>query len=129
MDKIVDIIGNLSDLNHLSPASEAEIKKAEEDLGLTFADDYKAYTRSFGAISADGIELTGVTTSKRLDVVAVTKAERELSGISSEMYVIENVAIEGIIILQDHTGAIYQSAPNHVPKKIYASLSEYIINR
>ena len=41
--------------------------KTENVLGLIFDDDYRAYTRNYGAISADGIELTGVTTARRLN--------------------------------------------------------------
>ena len=42
------------------------------------------------------------------------------------MYVIENLNIEGVVIWQDSKGTIYQSRPNHEPKKINKSLAEYV---
>lgn len=126
MSTIIDTISNLQNLNHLTPATLDEIKKAENDLKLTFADDFKEYVQNYGAISAKGVELTGITVSKRLDVVSVTKTERELSSIPNGMYVIENMAIDGLLILQDSTGAIYSIAPHMQPQKVCASLAEYI---
>lgn len=60
------------------------------------------------AINGCGIELTGVTTSRRLNVVAVTKRNRAMNGnIPPHMYVIEDMAIDGLLILQDVTRNIF----------------------
>lgn len=80
-------------------------------------------------ISARGIELTGVTTHERLSVVSVTQKERDLnSNIPSNMYVIENIAIDGIVALQDETGKVYTVEPNQKPKLACCSLAEYVEN-
>lgn len=55
------------------------------------------------------------------------KKERNMnSNIPANMYVIENIAIDGIIALQDETGKVYTITPNGTPKLSYNSLSEYV---
>ena len=124
--EILMIMSNLEDLRFLKPATEAEVEAAEKALGVAFAEDYKAYVLKYGVISARGIELTGVTTAKRLDVVAVTKAERELANIPEDLYVIENVAIDGLIVLQNAAGEVFSIAPHEPLKRVCSSLSEYV---
>lgn len=127
---IIEVIRNLNNLFHLTPASEDQIYSAEKELQLSFSEEYKAYLKEYGVISAKGIELTGITESKRLNVVDVTKQERELnSNLPYNMYVIENIAIDGIIILQSENGEIYSSTPGTEPRKLYNSLCEYIASR
>ena len=130
MKNIIDVIKGLSNLFSLKPATQSEIEKAENNLGLKLAKDYKAYIAEFGAIMADGIELSGISKSQRLNVVDMTKQEWELNPkVPHTLYVVENCAIDGIIIWQDEKGLIYQSQPNVEPKKIAKSLSEYVSSR
>lgn len=124
--KILMIMSNLEDLRFLKPATEAEVTAAEKELGVIFAEDYREYVLKYGVISARGIELTGVTTAKRLDVVTVTKAEREMASIPDNMYVIENVAIDGIVVLQNTAGEVFSIAPHEPLKRVCSSLSEYV---
>lgn len=127
MKDIIRIISNLEDMRFIKPASMEQIIEAEKELGVSFADDYIKYVEKYGVISARGIELTGVTTHERLSVVSVTKKERNMnSNIPANMYVIENIAIDGIIALQDETGKVYTITPNGTPKLSYNSLSEYV---
>ena len=127
MKDIIQIISNLENMRFIKPTSVGQIIEAEKELGLNFANDYIKYVEKYGAISAKGIELTGVTTHERLSVVSITKKERNMNpNIPINMYVIENVAIDGIIALQDETDKIYTITPNKTPKLSYNSLSEYI---
>lgn len=129
MKDIIQIISNLENMRFIKPASMEQIIEAEKELGVSFAKDYTKYVEKYGVISARGIELTGVTTHERLSVVFVTKKERDLNtNIPANMYVIENVAIEGIVVLQDETGKVYMVTPNKHPKLIFNSLSEYVEN-
>lgn len=129
MKDIVQMISTLEDLRFTRPASREQIIVAENELGVTFAEDYIKYVEKFGAISARGIEITGVTTHERMNVVSVTNRERSMnSRIPSNMYVIENNAIDGIITLQDETGKIYTIAPYANPKLVFDSLTEYVEN-
>lgn len=129
MKDIIQIISNLEDMRFIKPASMEQIIEAEKKLGVSFSDEYTKYVEKYGVISARGIELTGVTTHERLSVVSVTKREREMnSNIPANMYVIENIAIDGLVALQDETGKVYSVAPNEKPKLIFNSLSEYVEN-
>lgn len=127
MKKIVQIVNSLSDLLPLKPATAIQIADAELQLRVSFADEYKEYLAAFGAIMADGIELTGIAKSEHRNVVTVTKKEWELNQkIPHTMYVVENTYIDGIIIWQDTNGLIYQSYPSSEAKQIATSLTEYI---
>lgn len=127
MKNIIQIISNLENMQFIKPASMKQIIEAEKELGVNFADDYIKYVEKYGVISAEGIELTGITNHKRLNVASVTKRERNMNpNIPTNMYVVENIAIDGLIALQDETGKIYTITPNETPKLIYNSLSEYI---
>ena len=125
--KIVDIINKLPSLRHLAPASDEEIKISEAELGIKFASDYKEYLWNFGCISASGLELTGICGSQRLNVVDITNQERKLNkNFPKDMYVIENTGIEGILMLQNQKGEVYQFE-NGKLKKEFNSLSDYLI--
>ncbi len=130
MKKIVDIINNLTNLLPLKPASDNEITDAELQLGLSFAEEYKDYLAEFGAIMADGIELSGIAKAEQRNVVILTKKEWNLNPkVPNTMYVIENTYVDGIIIWQNMKGIIYQTQPNTEPRKIADSMAEYISNR
>lgn len=127
MADIIKTIQSLPNLLSLNPATNTDIDDAEIRLRLRFSDEYRQYLFTFGAIMADGIELTGITKSQYRNVVSVTKQEWELNAnVPHTMYVIESTGIDGIIIWQSTSGEIYQTSPNSQPKLISASLSDYI---
>ncbi len=130
MSRIVDVINSLPDLLPLKPASSTQITDAEIQLRVSFADEYKDYLTSFGAIMADGIELTGIAKSDHRNVVFITKRERGLNpNVPNTMYVVEDTHIDGIVIWQDTKGFVYQTQPDSCPKKIAESLADYIFSR
>lgn len=130
MSTIIDTIKKLPNLLPLKAASNIEIIDAELQLRVEFSSEYKDYLANFGAIIADGMELTGITKSEYRNVVYVTKQERELNiNIPRTMYVIEKTGIDGVIIWQNTEGDIYQTQANTKPEKIANSLSEYILER
>lgn len=127
MSNIISIIRSLPNLHSLVPASQVDISDAEIQLCIRFAEEYRTYLAEFGAVLADGVELTGITKSKRRHVVIATKQEWEINpNVPRSMYVIENVAIDGIIAWQDSKGSVYQSTLNNGPVKIASSLAEYL---
>ncbi len=127
MSKIIETINNLENLLSLKPATMEEIENIEIELALPLSDEYKEYLLSFGAVMADDVELTGVAKSKHRDVVQVTKREWAAnSKIKHNLYVVESIGIDGIIIWQDATGSIYESTPNIGPSKIAENLVEYL---
>lgn len=129
METIINVMSNLEDMRFIKPATQLQIDQAEKDLDLEFADDYKEYLLTYGVISARGIELTGLSTVKRLDVVDVTKRERELiSNMPSDVYVIENTAIDGVLVVQKRNGNVYSISMNGQMTQLCNSLTEYVLH-
>ena len=127
MSSITSVLKSFSDLLALSPVQESEITKAETKLSLTFAPEYREYLSEFGAVAVNGHELTGILKSERLNIVSVTTREWGLNPqVPQEMYVVENPAIDGVIIWQDESGKVFQSSPKSAPKAIANSLLEYL---
>lgn len=127
MENIVALIRSLPNLLPLQKVTENQIKSSELKLGVEFSQEYKEYLANFGAIIADGIELSGISYSEHRDVVALTKNAWELNPkVPHSMYVIEDSRIDGIIVWQDSNGVIYKSSPNQEPVQIADSLSQYL---
>lgn len=125
--QLIEAIAQLEDLYAFGAADEQAIQTAEAALGLRFAPDYRIYVSTYGFIAAFGLEWSGITTVPHLDVVKMTLAERDSgSNMAPDMYVIENLGIEGIVAAQDSTGAVYWLAPGKQPEKAYDSLVDYL---
>lgn len=127
MSDIVKQIQTLPDFFSLAGATEESISEAEKVLRLKFSDEYKEIVRSFGSVSVNGHELTGICQSARLNVICVTLEERELNpSVPLNLYVIEQANIDGIVIWQSATGDVYQSVPGAPMIKLCDSIIEYI---
>ena len=111
----------------LKQVDDEKIKAAEEELGLKFNEDYKKCIKEFGIFSFDGHEFTGISPSNRLDIVAVTKEYRDLiKDVKDDLYVIEKLGIDNIVIWQNTEGKIYQSNTSGTFEKIADSFEDYI---
>jgi hypothetical protein len=128
MSDIIATIGGLNGLVSLQGAAKEAAASAEQALGLSFAADYTAYLEKYGLISARHIEITGLTESTRLNVVDVTLAARERNRLPPEMYVIEDTGIEGMLILQNGKGEVFEFQ-NRQAKKIFNSLTDYLLSK
>ena len=144
MTKIVSTIKSFSDYHALSPVPENDIARAEKRLSLAFAPEYRDYLLAFGAVAVNGHEIMGINEDAdrlllglnvrelaagpwRLSVVHMTIEKWELNpNVPRSMYVIENPAIDGIVIWQDVSGGIYKTSPGSPPKDIADSLADYI---
>ena len=129
MKNIVETIKSLPRMINFIPATEDQIKDAEQELNLKFSNEYKEYLLAFGAVLAAGMELSGIAKSEHRYVVSSTKEEWELNkNVPHNMYVVENTHIDGIIIWQDENGLIYLTQYDSKPKQIATSLVDYITN-
>lgn len=126
MSKIVDALKACEKLRAGGAVNESDISFAEEALGLEFSSEYKEYLKEFGFASYMGHEFTGICKSARLNVVDVTQETRNLYDIAPDMYVVEETGYEGVVILQNTKGIIFQIEPNGSPKQISQSLTDYI---
>lgn len=127
MADIVELMREQPDFYALNGASDEEITLAEKALELQFAKDYRKYIAAFGVASLAGHELTGISSSKRLDVISVTRKERLTNSTApSDWYVIEQANIDSISIWQNAYGAIFLLQPGQPPRQIASSLIDYL---
>lgn len=117
------------DFASFNGASKEDICDAEMALNLKFSEEYIEYLMTYGIVCANGHELTGIGNSNRLNVVKATiRAKERNSNISSDMYVVEDMQIDNIIILQNGNGDLFQTIANGVPQKIDMSLFKLILS-
>ena len=124
---IISIIKELPEMKFSGPVDEEEVSKAENELNLVFAKDYKEYLLNFGFAYSDVIAISGIIDDEAFNVVDLTKKFKPIyKNIPSDFYVIEDVGVDGLVIWQDSLGVIYQSIPNHDPVKIFDNLSDFL---
>ncbi len=127
MEELLNLIKEADNFYALDGVEPFRVEEAENELRLSFADDYKAYVLTFGAATFDGHELTGVCKSDRLSVVAATERAREFfPQFPGGLYVIEDLQFDYILIVQDAEGVVYSYGPDDQAKKIAVSLQEYL---
>lgn len=104
-----------------------EIKTAESELSTTFPDDYKEILLTYGALSIGSHEINGLGVTGYLNVVTATESERKLSNDSQldQLIVIENIGAEGVLIVLDEDGQVYQYAERQL-KWLYNGLAAYL---
>ena len=69
MKDIIQVLESKKGFYSFGKASDDEILKAEKNLNLKFAKDYKKYLAKFGIAEIEGHEFTGVYNSSRLNGV------------------------------------------------------------
>jgi hypothetical protein len=106
----------------------SQVEECEAELELEFAPDFKEYLLKYGQLSIDASELTGVVGEPYLNVENLTKDERKyIPGEYADMYVIESLGVDGIVIWQATDGQVFQTIPGAIPEKIYDSFEEYLL--
>lgn len=110
---------------HLNGVEASDIVNAEKRLGIRFDEEYRNYLMQYGVVSFGSHELLGLGGDSYLDVVEETLRERTAARFPKNCYLIENLGIDGILILQDTQGSVYElsDAGN---RKIAGSFGEYI---
>ncbi len=129
MDKnsLYYIIDHLPNLRYTGGVDDVCIDNAEKELQLKFSHEYIEYLRKYGQLEAHGIELTGLSDKRMTSVVYATISLRKIGLIPSDMYVVEDLEIDGIEYLQDSVGNIYQYNGRSGISKYAESLAEYIV--
>ena len=126
MSSVIEKIKKIEKLYHAKGCDDKQIKDAQVELGLTFPKDYIDIVKEYGAISFWGTEWTGLNVDDYLNVVYVTKKEREMnSSFPSNCFVLENIGIEGELIICNETGEIFSICYSKI-EKIHDSISEYL---
>ena len=126
MKELLEEINKKFKIYHGNGVSNDEIDNAEKELALSFSEEYKEYLREIGCMSFASHEFTGLGFSGYLNVVEATKSERNLDDrFPKNCILIENVGIDGLLILHDKTGAVY-SYVNGNKAKISNSLFDFL---
>lgn len=124
---IVELMKSFEDFDSLEGATQAEIIEAEARLKLSFSAEYREYLTSYGVASMNGHELTGIVKAPRLNVVDVTLNEREKnSNDLSNLYVIEDLGIDKIIIWQNSDGDLFQTVGDSAAQKMAKTFEQYL---
>lgn len=108
MSTIVDKIKEIPNLYHVEGCTTKQIQEAQNALGLEFPADFIDYLKEYGAISFYGTEWTGLNVEGYLNVVEVTKRERQLNpNFPSDCIVIENQGIDGVLTVMNEKGQVF----------------------
>lgn len=126
MSNIVNKIKKIPNLYHSKGCTTTQIKDAQNKLEVEFSEEYIEYIKAYGAISFYGTEWTGLNIDSYLNVIEVTKQERELNNyFPRDCFVIENQGIDGLIIVSNQEGHIFGLKYNK-KELICESLSDYL---
>lgn len=127
MPDFVSALKQCKDLFSMTGVTCESINQAKESLNVKFSAEYEAYLLALGVASANGHEFTGLCTSPRLNVVDVTRAEREYNpNVPMDLYVVEQANIDGIVLWQSGTGQIFQTYADRPPILLCDSLCELL---
>ena len=115
-----------SKVYHLNGVSAETVIEAERKLGIRFSDEFRNYLMEYGVASFGSHEFMGLGGDAYLDVVEETLSERRNHPhFPKNCYIVENIGIDGILILQDEEGRIYELNDGGV-KMAYEHFGDYI---
>lgn len=126
MKGIVEKIKKIDKLYHAKGCTTSQLKEAQNELELEFPEEFIDYVKEYGAISFYGTEWTGLNVDGYLNVVEVTKQERELnSAFPTDCFVLENQAIDGLITVVNEKGNVF-TVQYEKKTPLCDSISEYL---
>lgn len=126
MKEVLEQISNKFKIFKGNGASADEVKAAEDQLGVAFPEEYVQYLRECGILSFGAHELFGLGVSGYLNVADVTETERKIGrGIPDGCFVIENLGIDGVLIVMDAAGNVY-SIHGDSKRQIASSFVSYL---
>lgn len=102
------------------------IANAENELGTSIAPEYKEVLKQYGSLCVKGEEFLGIDCDNYDLVKATKEARKNDKNFPLDMYVLENTAIDGILILQNSTGELFSYQPNGKLQHVAACLDEYL---
>ena len=127
MLEMIKKIQEAEDYASLGAVSKVQISEAEKALQLKFAEDYKEYLNTLGVATFCGKELTGICSSERLSVVAVTQRARSYyKNFPKDAYVIEEMLFDHFLVIQKENGSVFSYGPHDSEEMIADSLSMYL---
>ncbi len=102
-----------------------KISEAESLLSLKISEEYKEVLEKYGSLMINGEEFLGLGDDS--DIVSETlMARKEDTTLPSNLYVIENMHIDGFLLLQDENGVVYSYSSGLSIKRINNNLLDYL---
>ena len=126
MSNIVEKMNSISDLSAIKGCTIAQLREAQEELNLTFPEEYIEYVKAFGCVDFGATEWTGLNIKGRLNTVEAIKKEQEVNkNFPLNCFVLENLGIDAKMIIVDEDGKVYLL---QYDKKMFLcnSISEYL---
>lgn len=102
------------------------IVNAENELGISIAPEYKEVLKKYGSLCVKGEEFLGIDCDNYDLVKATNEARKNDKNFPLDMYVIENTAIDGILIVQNFTSELFSYQPNGKLQNVATCLDEYL---
>ena len=123
---IVEEIKKIPEVTVMNGCSDEQIAVAQNELGVTFPQEFIDYVKAFGCIDFYSTEWTGLNIEGRLNVVDATKKEMSVNpDFPKGFFVLENMGIDSKVIVVDSEGSVYL-LQNANLEKISNSISEYL---
>ena len=127
MSDLVSYINAAQDKIVAKGASKRDIDLAQSSLNLKFSKDYRELVRTFGCVLINGLTIFGVVDNPAYNVVKNTLEEKErYHDLPDGYYVLSSLGIEGILILQNKEGQVFEFSFGKELRLIYNSLFEFI---
>jgi hypothetical protein len=128
MNNIIKTIESFKRKRFTGSISTDLIHNAENELGLKLSKEYKDVLQKYGSLCIKGEEFLGID-NDNYDIVKATKDARiNDSNFPLDAYVIENTAIEGILIIQKDTCELFTYQPNGQLQPLSDTLEEYLLS-
>jgi SUKH superfamily protein len=130
MKKLKQELSNYPKILVKGGASVAEICEAEEQLGISLDKNIKIYLKEFGALSFEGMELTGLgySTKSYRNLIHATDVARKNYNIPNNSILLEDIGENHCVIYCLKDG-VYYWGNGKLLEKINNSLEEYILMR
>lgn len=126
MNNIITTIESFKRKKFTGSVSSELIVNAENELGISIAPEYKEVLKKYGSLCVKGEEFLGIDCDNYDVVKATNEARKNDKNFPLDMYVIENTAIDGILIVQNFTSELFSYQPNDKLQHVASCLDEYL---
>lgn len=126
MNNIITTIESFKRKLFTGSVSSELIVNAENELGISIAPEYKEVLKKYDSLCVKGEEFLGIDCDNYDLVKATNEARKNDKNFPLDMYVIENTAIDGILIVQNFTSELFSYQPNGKLQNVATCLDEYL---
>lgn len=104
---LLNAIDSINSKRFACKVSDEIISEAEAQLSVKIAEDYKLILKHYGTLAMKGHEFLGIDSNRYDAVKATLRLREEDPTFPQDVYVIENMGIDGIFLVQKSNGEIY----------------------